>query len=102
MANPRPYGVLLLGGARTHQEGYARAFAADPRCRLVAVADETDVPPERAALNRQLAAELDLPYLPRLDEGLARPDVDLVSVCVEHERRARVAVCCAQAGKHLY
>jgi myo-inositol 2-dehydrogenase / D-chiro-inositol 1-dehydrogenase len=102
MPDPRPFGVLLLGGQHTHQENYARAFAADPRCRLVAVADEADVPPERETLNRQLAAELGLPYIPDLDEALARPDVDLASVCVEHERRARVAVRCAQAGKHLY
>jgi myo-inositol 2-dehydrogenase / D-chiro-inositol 1-dehydrogenase len=102
MPDQPSHGVLLLGGTRTHQEGYARAFAADSRCRLVAVADEADVPPERAALNRQLAAELHLPYVPSLDEGLAQPGVDLVSVCVEHERRARVAVRCAQARKQLY
>jgi myo-inositol 2-dehydrogenase / D-chiro-inositol 1-dehydrogenase len=96
------FGALLLGGTFTHQEGYARAFAADPRCRLVAVADEVDVPAERVARNRQLAAELGLSYVAGLEEGLAQPGVDLVSVCVEHERRARVAVACARAGKHLY
>jgi predicted dehydrogenase len=97
-----PFGVLLLAGNRTHQESYGRAFAADPRCRVVAVADERDVPPERAALNQQLAEELGIPYVPDLDAALARDDVHIVSVCVEHERRGRVAVKCAQAGKHLY
>jgi predicted dehydrogenase len=102
MAERFRYGILLLGGTRTHQEGYARAFQADARCRLVAVADEAGVPAEREALNRQLAAELGLPYVDDLNEALALPGVDAASVCVEHERRARVAVRCARARKHLY
>jgi predicted dehydrogenase len=102
MTDRQPLGVLLLGGMRTHQENYARAFASDPRCRLVAVADEAAAEEERVALNRQLAEELGLPYTDDLEAALTRPDVDLVSVCVPHERRARVAVRCAEAGKHLY
>ena len=102
MANRDKYGVLLLGGLRTHQENYAGGFAADPRCRLIAVSDETDAPPVRIDLNRGLAEELEIPYLPDLDGALARDDVHIVSVCVETERRGRVAVRCVQAGKHLY
>jgi predicted dehydrogenase len=45
---------------------------------------------------------MDLPYLPGLDEALARDDVDIVSICAEHERRGRIAARCAKAGKHLY
>ena len=96
------FGVLLLGGLRTHQENYAQGFAADSRCRLIAVSDEPDAPPERINLNRGLAEGLGIPYLPNLGEALARDDVHIVSVCVETERRGRVAVQCAQAGKHLY
>jgi len=102
MSRPAPYGVLLVTGGRTHQENYARLFAADPRCRLVAVADETDVPPQRAAWNRQLADELSLPYISGLDAALARDDVQIASICAEHERRGRVTVRCAEAGKHVY
>jgi predicted dehydrogenase len=102
VAPSRPLGLLLLGGMRTHQENYAESLAADPRCRLVAVADEAGIEPEREALNRALAEELHLPYIADLDKALAYPGVDLVSVCVPHERRARVAVRCAEAGKHLY
>lgn len=98
----RPYGVLLVAGLRTHQENYARLFAADPRCRLVAVTDELDVLPQRAEWNRNFAEEMKLPYIPDLDSALARDDIDIVSICAEHERRGRVAVKCAQAGKHLY
>jgi len=97
-----PYGVLLVAGGHTHQENYAGDFAADPRCRLVGVADEPDVPRRRQALNEKLARELGIPVLPDLDQALARDDVHIVSVCAEPERRARVMVRCAEAGKHLY
>lgn len=97
-----PLGVLLVAGRRTHQENYAASFAADPRCRLVAVTDEEDVTPERAAWNEQLAQDFGVPYIRSLDEALARDDVHLISLCVETERRGRVGVRCAQAGKHLY
>jgi len=98
----RPYGVVLVTGSKTHQENYASLFAADPRCRLIAVTDEPDVSAQRANWNQQLASEVHIPYIPDLDEALAREDVDIVSVCAEHERRGRVAVRCAEAGKHLY
>ncbi|HIE26492.1 TPA: hypothetical protein EYP66_04330, partial [Candidatus Poribacteria bacterium] len=79
----KTYGVLLATGLRTHQENYALAFKADPRCRLIAVADEADVPPRRAEWNRKFAEEMNLPYIPNLDDALARDDVDIVSVCSE-------------------
>ena len=96
------YGVLLVSGRRTHQEGHAAAFAAHPLCRLVAVADEGDVTETRAVLNRQLAEDYDIPYIPDLDEALAQGEVDIVSMCADVERRGRVAAHCAEAGKHLY
>ncbi|HJT78662.1 MAG TPA: Gfo/Idh/MocA family oxidoreductase [Gemmataceae bacterium] len=101
MTEPR-YGVLLVTGGHTHQEDYAAAFAADPRCRLVAVTDEAGVDPQRRALNEQLAQALGVPHEPDLDRALARGDVNVVSVCTPPERRGRVAVRCAEAGKHLY
>lgn len=96
------YGILLVAGRHTHQELYALNFAADPRCRLVALTDEADLPPRRQELNRQLAADLQIPYLPDLEAALAREEVQVVSICPEPERRARVAVKAAQAGKHIY
>jgi predicted dehydrogenase len=101
MKEPR-YGVLLVTGAHTHQEGYAAAFAADPRCRLVALTDEPDVDARRRELNERLARKLKIPYLADLSEALKREDVQIVSICAPPERRARIAVRCARAGKHLY
>ncbi len=95
------YGVLLLGGNRTHQENYASSFAQDARCWLVAFADEPDAPPERIRLGRSLAESLDLPFID-LDAALAREDVHIVSLCTDVERRGRIGAKCAKAGKHVY
>jgi myo-inositol 2-dehydrogenase / D-chiro-inositol 1-dehydrogenase len=96
------YGVLLVTGSLTHQEMYAAAFARDPRCQVVAVTDEADIDKHRRGLNERLARALGVPYLPNLDEALKRADVQVVSVCAPPERRGRIAVRCAEAGKHLY
>ena len=95
------YGVVAVGGNRTHQETYAREFASDPRCDLIAVADESGLSEYREGLNRLLASELGVPYL-SLDEALAREDVHIIDNCADVERRARVAVKTLEAGKHLY
>ena len=102
MQQNEKYGVLLLGGHRTHQENYALVFAEDERCRLIGFADELDGPPERIALARSLAEELNLPFIADLDEALAREDVHIVSLCTDVERRGRVGAKCAEAGKHVY
>jgi predicted dehydrogenase len=96
------YGVLLIGGNRTHQEGYAETFAAHPLCHLVAVSDDKDISEYRRGLNRALAEQWDLPYIDDLDAALSRDDVHIVSMCAEVERRPSVAVRCAEAGKHIY
>lgn len=96
------YGVLLVTGSLTHQENYAAFFAADPRCKLIAVTDEKDIDARRRKLNERLARELNIPYLADLDEALKRDDVDIISVCTEPERRGKVILRCAAAKKHLY
>lgn len=96
------FGLLLITGNHTHQENYARALAADPRCRLVGLTDEANLPPRRQELNRALAAELGIPYLDDLDAALAREDVHIVCICAEPERRRDLTIRCARAGKHLY
>jgi predicted dehydrogenase len=100
--NEPQYGVLLVTGSHTHQENYAAAFAADKRCRIVAVADEADIDVRRKELNERLARALGVPYEADLKKALERKDVQAVSVCAPPERRGRIAVRCAEAGKHLY
>jgi len=99
---PPPYGVLLVAGDHTHQPGYAKMLADDPRCKLVGLTDEEGVSPRRRELNRQLAETLNVPLLPDLQAALARSDVHVVSICAEPIRRGRIAVLAAKAGKHLY
>lgn len=98
----RPFGVLLVTGGMTHQENYGAGFLADPRARVVGLTDEPDVDERRDRLNRGLAGQFGIPFLPDIREALARPDVHLVSVCSEFERRTRVSQICADASKHLY
>ena len=96
------FGVLLVSGGLTHQEGYALNLRDDPRCTIVGLTDEAGVDPEREQLNRQFAGDMEVPYLPDLDDALAREDVHIVSICAEPERRGRIAARCADAGKHIY
>ena len=98
----KKYGVLLLGGDRTHQENYGPDFAEDPRCQLIGLTDEAGVPSQRDAWNRSLAQRLGIPFFPHLDQALEREDVHIVCVCVEFERRSQLAARCAKAGKHVY
>jgi UDP-N-acetyl-2-amino-2-deoxyglucuronate dehydrogenase len=74
---------------------HAAAIVTLPGARLAAV---TDVAAEAAAAfaaARGCAAE------PSLDALLARPDVDVVCVCVPSGLHAEVGVRAARAGKHL-
>lgn len=96
------FGLLLVTGNQTHQENYARAFAADPRCHLVGLTDNGEIPDRRRQLNQDLADELGIPYLDDFDAAISRDDVDLVSICAEPERRRDLTIPCAAAGKHLY
>jgi predicted dehydrogenase len=102
MSTAKRYGILLVCGGHTHQEMYAADFAADSRCRLLAVTDEAEIDSRRRQLNEQLARTLSIPYWPDVGAALTRPEVEVVSICAPPERRCRIAVRCATAGKHLY
>src|SRR5580692_12485600 len=74
---------------------HAAAIATLPGARLVAVTDVADGAAAAFAAARGCAAE------PGLDDLLARPDVDVVCVCVPSGLHAEVGVRAAKAGKHL-
>ena len=74
---------------------HAAAIATLPRARLAAVTDVADGSAAAFAAARGCAAE------PGLDQLLARPDVDVVCVCVPSGLHAEVGVRAARAGKHL-
>jgi predicted dehydrogenase len=74
---------------------HAAAIATLPGARLVAVTDVVGAVATAFAAARGCAAE------PGLDQLLARPDVDVVCVCVPSGLHAGVGVRAAGAGKHL-
>ena len=74
---------------------HAEAIGMVPGARLVAV---TDVVPERA---KELAGRYGCPAEPDLGALLARPDVEVVSVCVPSGLHAEVGTQAVAAGKHL-
>lgn len=101
--NDRVYGVLLLSFSRhSHQRSFVPLFQQHNRIRILGVADEPDISPELEALNRQWALQLGVPYFASLDQGLAHPGVEVVSIAHEQERNAGLAQRCAEAGKHLW
>jgi len=90
----RPHGFGIVGAgviAPTH----AKAIAALPAARLVAV---TDVVPESA---KDFAEEYGCDVEPDLGALLARGDIDVVSVCVPSGLHAEVGIEAAAAGKNL-
>jgi predicted dehydrogenase len=74
---------------------HAAAIATLPGARLAAVTDVAEEAAAAFAAARGCAAE------PSLDRLLARPDVDVVCVCVPSGLHAEVGVAAARAGKHL-
>jgi UDP-N-acetyl-2-amino-2-deoxyglucuronate dehydrogenase len=86
------FGIVGAGVIATM---HADAIATLPGARLVAVTDVASPAASAFAATRRCAAE------PGLDALLARPDVDVVCVCVPSGLHADVGVRVASAGKHL-
>jgi UDP-N-acetyl-2-amino-2-deoxyglucuronate dehydrogenase len=94
MMSERPKGFAIVG-CGVIAPFHARAIADLPGARLVAVTDEV----EAAAARR--GAEFGVDHTTDLDAVLARPDVDVVSICVPSGLHADVGVRAARAGKHV-
>jgi predicted dehydrogenase len=68
---------------------------------ILAITEEPDAPEWAHRDNRILAEKYGVPVLPDPDATLAREDVDLVLVCSEPTRHARLAARALDAGKHV-
>ena len=86
------FGIVGTGVIATM---HAAAIATLPGARLTAVTDVVAEAATAFAAARGCAAE------PSLDALLARPDIDVVCVCVPSGQHAEVGVRAARAGKHL-
>lgn len=98
--NP-PLGALLLSCVR-HQRTYAEHFASLPGVKIVAVADQPNVPEWMHEVNQRFADRYRVPYLQDVAAALRRSDVTIVSVCSEPTRHASLATEAARAGKHVW
>ena len=96
------YGVLLIGGRRTHQEMYAKVFNKHPLTSIVGVSDPIETNSFRKKLSKKLANEYQVPYFDNLNSALENQNVQIVSSAPEVEKRGEVALKCIEAGKHLY
>lgn len=94
MSRDRTYGFAIVGAGvigRIH----GTVINALPNARLEAV---VDVIPDRA---ETLAAEAGAVAFTELDDVLAMPAVEIISVCVPSGLHAEIGVRAARAGKHL-
>lgn len=100
MSERQPIGVLVLSAVR-HAASYLPVFATHPETVIRAITEEPDAPEWAHRDNRILADQYGVPVLPDPDAALAREDIDLVLVCSEPTRHARLAARALRAGKHV-
>ncbi len=100
MAHDAPLGLLVLSAVR-HASSYLPIFAAHPDTVIRAIVEEPDAPEWAHNDARILAEQYGVPVLPDPVAALEREDVDLVLVCSEPTRHARLAAQALRAGKHV-
>jgi predicted dehydrogenase len=100
MPDRAPLGLLVLSGVR-HAASYLPVFATLPDVALRAFCEEPDAPAWAHRDTGVLAERYGVPCTTDPEAALARPDVDLVLVCSEPTRHARLAARALRAGKHV-
>lgn len=88
--------VAMLSFWHVHGKDYARAAEQHPEIEIAAVWDEV---PERGQAE---AAQRGVPFVARLDDLLARPDIDGVIVDTPTSMHHQVLIAAARAGKHIF
>jgi len=81
-------------GCGTIGKLHAKAYRDAKEIQLAAVVDEAE---DRAAA---LGGEFGVPSYARLDEVLARADIDFIDICTPSGMHADAAIAAARAGKH--
>lgn len=89
----KTYGFGVIGGGMIGNF-HAQAIQQLPNAKLVAVCDE--VPAAAAAL----AGKYNVPSMGKLDDFLARQDLDVVTVATPSGTHADIAIAAARHGKH--
>ncbi|MDF2444067.1 MAG: hypothetical protein JWR01_2270 [Subtercola sp.] len=92
-----PLRVSFASGVR-HALPYLQLLGRDPRVTIVGVAEHDDSPDWMIADSRRAAAEAGVPWLGDLARALDAQAVDLVVVCSEPTRHARLAIDALESG----
>jgi myo-inositol 2-dehydrogenase/D-chiro-inositol 1-dehydrogenase len=100
MPDHAPLGLLVLSGVR-HAAAYLPLFAALPDVALRGLCEEPDAPEWAHRDTCLLAKEYGVPFTTDPEAALSRDDIDLVLVCSEPTRHARLAAQALRAGKHV-
>src|SRR5215216_481679 len=91
---------IAVQGAGNVSTGHLTAYLGNPRCQVVAIGSRTKE--GAAAKAREIGLDpstLDL--YDSIDDLVANPKVDALSICTPHQRHAIDAIVAAQAGKHF-
>ena len=91
-------GVAVQGAGNVATE-HLKAYLRNPGCRVVAIGSRTRE--GAAAKARQVGLDpSEIGIHDDLDELLAQPDLDAISICTPHARHAQETIAAARAGKH--
>src|SRR3954452_1952123 len=100
MPDRAPLGLLILSGVR-HAASYLPVIEAHPDTVLRGLCEEAAAPEWAHRDTRHLAEKYGVTFTTDPEAALARDDVDLVLVCSEPTRHARLAAQALRAGKHV-
>jgi predicted dehydrogenase len=90
-------GAAIWGAGWVSGE-HLRAWDQNPHCKVVAMGSRTE-----ASVQKRLAETgvKDVAVQMQLDDILANPDVDVISICLPADLQAGAAIRAARAGKHV-
>ncbi|MCX6046781.1 MAG: Gfo/Idh/MocA family oxidoreductase [Chloroflexi bacterium] len=89
-------GIGIIGGGGIAAEGHIRGYQTDARCEVLAI---YDVDADKA---QEQAERLGVPQVyGALDEFLARPDIQAVSICSPDHLHGEQVHAALRAGKHV-
>jgi len=90
---------IAVQGAGNVSTGHLTAYLENPKCRVVAIGSRTKE--GAAAKAREVGLDpAQVGLHDSIEELLAHPGVDAVSICTPHSRHAKDAIAAAAAGKH--
>lgn len=99
MNSHRRYRVAVLSVVK--HDYVVRGWMAHPRCELVVVADDPDIPEWAHERNQLLADECEIPYVRGVEQVLRDYRVDIAVVCSEAYRHCQLSARAVSAGVHV-